>query len=183
MAQLKDTIIKGTLEFTSIGGGALKVIANLLFPVGSYYITESSSLDTVDKMNAYFGGTWERLEDGRFLEAGSNISDKEAGLPNITGYLQGFSGQVRIGADVPTNGAYYLSDFSKMKVPGTSSNSYDAGSFYFSAARSNSIYGKSTTVQPKSRVVYIYRRATLSRGGLNLSFIYALLLNKEEPIC
>ena len=36
-------------------------IADLMYPVGSYYITESDELNTVEKMNAFFGGTWEQV--------------------------------------------------------------------------------------------------------------------------
>lgn len=57
-------------------------------------------------MNAYFGGTWERLEDGRFLEAGSSISNKDAGLPNIEGT---FGDGVRIAVATLT-GAFYSSN-------------------------------------------------------------------------
>ena len=38
-------------------------IADLMYPVGSYYITESDELNTVEKMNAFFGGTWEQIKD------------------------------------------------------------------------------------------------------------------------
>lgn len=63
----------------------LQAIADYLYPVGSYYITESSELNTVAKMNAHFGGEWIALDAGRFLEAGTSVANKEAGLPNITG--------------------------------------------------------------------------------------------------
>ena len=52
-------------------------IADLMYPVGSYYITESDELNTVAKMNAFFGGTWEQVTD-RFLY-GSTSAGTEGG--------------------------------------------------------------------------------------------------------
>ena len=150
-------------------------LMDLLYPIGSYYITESSSLNTVDKMNAYFGGTWERLEDGRFLEAGSSISNKDAGLPNITGLYS----RVISTWESPT-GAFYSTEYSGQL--GESGSQYYAARIGFDASKSSDIYGKSSTVQPKSRVVYIYRRATLSGGGHNISKYISLFI-KEECKC
>ena len=48
-------------------------IADLMYPVGSYYITESEELNTVEKMNAFFGGTWEQIKDC-FLWATGDIT-------------------------------------------------------------------------------------------------------------
>lgn len=134
-------------------------LMDMIYPVGSYYITESSDLDTATKMNTKFGGTWVQLDAGRFLEsvtsgAGSN---KNAGLPNITGGVE-----VRIpwtGAN--ENGALKLTSFNTNFVDGRS-NQGVGDRIYFDASKSNPIYGKSTTVQPKSRTVYIYRRTALA---------------------
>jgi len=41
------------------------------YPVGTIYETTSSDLDTVEKMNAHFGGTWEFYGAGRVLVAKS----------------------------------------------------------------------------------------------------------------
>ena len=138
-------------------------LANLLYPVGSYYITESQELDSVDKMNAYFGGTWERLEAGRFLEAGTSVSNKEAGLPNITGVTTDnfhYAGVAR-----GENSGCFQIDDSLPRAMAIGSGS--GGGVYhtrFNASLSNSIYGNSGTVQPKSRVVYIYKRTSV--GGV-----------------
>lgn len=48
-------------------------IADLMYLVGSYYITESEELNTVAKMNAFFGGTWEQIKDC-FLWATGDIT-------------------------------------------------------------------------------------------------------------
>lgn len=159
---------------------ALQAIGNFIYPVNSYFITEDPNFDTVEKVQAHFGGTWERLEDGRFLEAGSSIGNKDAGLPNIKGEFTAYQfGQW--GTDLLKSGAFNSSKQSSYM--GVGKQLAKAVHLIFNANNSNSIYKDNvTTVQPKSRVVYIYRRATLS-GGLNLSFIYGLLFNKEEHIC
>lgn len=41
-------------------------IVDLIYPVGSYFITESENLNTVAKVQAHFGGTWVQVT-GRFL--------------------------------------------------------------------------------------------------------------------
>lgn len=141
---------------------ALQAIGNFIYPVGSYYITESQELDTVDKMNAYFGGTWERLETGRFLEAGTSVSNKEAGLPNITGVTTDnfhYAGVAR----GENSGCFQIDDSLPRAMAIGSGSGVGVYHTRFNASLSNSIYGNSGTVQPKSRVVYIYKRTSV--GG------------------
>lgn len=160
-------------------------LMDLLYPVGSYYITESSSLNTVDKMNSYFGGTWERLEDGRFLEAGSSISNKDAGLPNIIGSITRKRGDLGESSS-ESFGSGALSPVFNPTSYGLQNLSWGGTSrssrIDFNASNSNAIYGKSTTVQPKSRVVYIYRRATLSGGGIILTNTFLSLLRRNVNV-
>lgn len=59
-----------------------KAMADFMYPVGSYYITESSDLSTVTKMNAYFGGTWVKVVN-RFLY-GANTAGQEGGEASHT---------------------------------------------------------------------------------------------------
>ena len=138
------------------------------------------TINTTTKVANHFGGTWVRIEAGRFLEACSSSpgTDKSAGLPNIKGMLynaRGFMGERD--SETSTNGA-----LSKQWINGGSYNNLSWGGanrqsyLYFNASegdcgtdttsqttptytgKDNSVYGKSTTVQPKSRTVYIYRR-------------------------
>ena len=48
-----------------------KSLLDFFYPVGTIYETTSSDLDTVAKMNAHFGGTWEFYGAGRVLVAKS----------------------------------------------------------------------------------------------------------------
>lgn len=113
-------------------------------------------------MNAHFGGTWERLEDGRFLEAGSSISNKDAGLPNITGSFEikgAASGMSNLDATSNSSGSFIkMGEVYHYPFTGTNKTYSGFDGYTFDASKSSDIYGKSTTVQPKSRVVYIYKR-------------------------
>lgn len=131
-------------------------LMNMLYPVGSYYITESSSLNTVDKVNAYFGGTWERITDVFLLGAGNSYALGATGgeethtltveeMPSHTHNLatgenfRGNFGHARSGSDI--YGAW-----------GTTTLNHTGGS----QAHNN---------MPPYRAVYMYRRKTLAAGG------------------
>lgn len=49
----------------------MNAILDFIYPIGSYFITESSNLNTVEKVQNHFGGTWTRVE-GRFLYGSSS---------------------------------------------------------------------------------------------------------------
>ena len=50
-------------------------LLDLFYPIGTIYETTSSNLDTVAKMNAHFGGTWEFYGAGRVLVAKSTDTE------------------------------------------------------------------------------------------------------------
>lgn len=50
----------------SFGGRLKELLTDHVYPVGSYFITESSSFDTVAKVQSHFGGTWVQVV-GKFL--------------------------------------------------------------------------------------------------------------------
>ena len=110
---------------------------------------------------ALFGGTWEQIASDRVLMGASRShaagTTVEAGLPNITGYA---------GAD--TDSGYYNTN-----RPNAGGAFYGGGKSYswcaagsrnpgrdlcFDASLSNSIYGRSATVQPAAYYVHIWRR-------------------------
>lgn len=118
-----------------------------VYPVGSIYIgvTETCPI-------ASLFGTWELVSSGRVLQgadsshsAGTTI---EAGLPNITGHINAG------GLDGSSSGAFYDED--------TTWYGHDGGlrraAHGFNASRSNSIYGKSDTVQPPAYLVNVWKR-------------------------
>ena len=135
-------------------------VINRIYPIGSIYLTVSN-----DNPATLLGlGTWQKVASGRVLQgadtnhtAGTTIA---AGLPNITGDLAI--------SDIP-NISYPLAittatNVFKGKDNGLAANiggNYVSGynrKVEFNASRSNSIYGKSSTVQPPAFVVNIWQR-------------------------
>ena len=49
-------------------------IVDLVYPVGSYFITESSDFDTVAKVQNHFGGTWVQVT-GTFLYGSTSATN------------------------------------------------------------------------------------------------------------
>ena len=129
-------------------------------PVGSIY----QSTDPTSPA-ALFGGTWQEIAQNRVLmgagtgyTAGSTV---EAGLPNITGSLREanadsspFRGSK---ASLKSSGALKFVEINTSwgGYSGCSGSTYDV---YFDASRSNSIYGRSYTVQPAAYYVHIWKR-------------------------
>lgn len=130
------------------------------YPVGSIFQTVSSTSPA-----ALFGGTWQEIAQNRVLmgagtgyTAGSTV---EAGLPNITGSLREanadsspFRGSK---ASLKSSGALKFVEINTSwgGYSGASGSTYDV---YFDASRSNSIYGRSYTVQPAAYYVHIWKR-------------------------
>ena len=138
------------------------ILLDYCYPIGSYFITENASYNTASAVASHFGGTWTKLDTGRFLEsttiaAGAN---KTAGLPNIKGaFYDNFVGQNYY--NTPDGGAFTIQSKPTLNFKATWVSSGGEATFQnmvFDASSSNSIYGSSTTVQPKSRTVYMYRR-------------------------
>lgn len=128
-----------------------KITENIqaLYPVGSVYIGTTTNCPL-----ASLFGTWEKVAEGLCLQGakGSQVPGKtvEAGLPNITG-------SVEAGPYVRKSTGAFTSDNNTRAGGGEAS----AGTSYmstFDASRSNSIYGKSNTVQPPAYLVNIWRR-------------------------
>ena len=143
------------LGFNALNNNARQVIFDLVYPVGSYIYIDSPDFDTVAKVEAYYGGHWERVADGTFIEAGSTPGTHEPGLPNITGRFEcnardGGINQTGVFFNMNT-GSAQLSNATNIK--GKVTVELDA-----SRRGEDPIYGRSTTVQPKSQVVYIYHR-------------------------
>lgn len=82
---------------------------------------------------------------------GHNVGENvDAGLPNIVG-------NIRLGVwGGNTSGALYIDSKEKMATAYTDTNG--AGIVAFDASKSNSIYGKSDTVQPAAHIVVHWKR-------------------------
>lgn len=139
--------------------GNFDTIFNLIYPVGSYYETSDTTFDP----NVSWGGTWEKVESGRFLQATTDTNSVgntvSAGLPNITGSVQPAHGKSVWVETVGGSGAFYNYNYAtNCGVLSYSSTAGGNNSIAFDASRSNSIYGNSTTVQPPSILVFIWHR-------------------------
>lgn len=92
---------------------------------------------------------------GRFLEgAGSAGVYKEAGLPNIEGQVNAVL-YLCTGTAVSTGALSDTAVADHTNLSGAFAANHD-GNLKFDASKSNSIYGSSTTVQPKSMTVKYY---------------------------
>lgn len=150
-------------NFNSAGGAQIP-------PVGFVWLSVENTSPAI-----YFENTtWELISQNRVLMGagdGHNGGDTvEAGLPNITGRARMYSEYNLKNYSVVNEytGAFYqtkeLEDDSTKRL-GTSTNlaegTYDTiRNIPFDASRSNSIYGRSTTVQPPAFYVYMWRRAS-----------------------
>ena len=130
------------------------------YPVGSIFQTVSTTSPA-----ELFGGTWQEIAHNRVLmgvgtghTAGSTV---EAGLPNITGSLREakadcspFRGSK---ASLKSSGALKFVEINS-SWGGYSSSSGSTYDVYFDASLSDSIYGRSSTVQPAAYYVHIWKR-------------------------
>ncbi len=137
---------------------AITNMLKTLFPVGSIYIGTQSTCPLATLIS---GSTWTLVGQNRALwggdgsNANSNIS---AGLPNITG---AFNQQCLMNwTDTYARGALYQGTVDNQQRPQNAGGT-DGGNnltIAFDASKSNSIYGKSSTVQPPAYRVNVWRR-------------------------
>ena len=116
---------------------------------------------------ALFGGTWQEIAQNRALMGASYAhaagTTVEAGLPNITGSvvpkLENIYNSFISESGATMTGAFYNTGvFSSYGGAGGSAANSVPKDLYFDASRSNSIYGRSATVQPAAYYVHIWRR-------------------------
>ena len=128
-------------------------------PIGSYYLTEGT-----ENPQDFIGGGWQKLT-GRYVLQCSDDSHKagttvQAGLPNITGkatYLQ------TDGTDqthYPDLGCFSWGNYNHSWKTSAINEGPAKRDLLFNASRSNSIYGRSDTVQPPARIVNVWKRVS-----------------------
>lgn len=149
MATLEETLDKA-IEV------AVKRAILKAHPVGSLYL----SLTDENPSISLGGGTWVKVGSGKCLwgadsshAVGTEIS---AGLPNITGKIQGtgeYGGVMCI--DPAFSGSLSGTQQGNSAWDGSHKGAYH---ITFDASKSNSIYGNSSTVQPPALAVNIWRR-------------------------
>lgn len=110
---------------------------------------------------ALFGGTWQEIAQNRVLMGASYAhaagTTVEAGLPNITGYAGADTDSGYYNTNRPNaGGAFYGGGKSYSWCAAGSKN--PGRDLCFDASLSNSIYGRSATVQPAAYYVHIWRR-------------------------
>ena len=139
----------------------IQEIKKAIYPVGSVIISFVVRDFTIEMPDT----TWELEEEGRLIEATRDTTKVntlvEAGLPNITGTIDLYSGNSGISGGSMGLGSGALSKTTKSSnntYTGFTSHSSAPGGIKFDAKKSNSIYGASDTVQPNTRKYYIYRR-------------------------
>lgn len=127
-------------------------LLNSIYPIGSIYL----GIQSICPMQTLMvGSEWELVSADRTLQGASNIhlagSTIEAGLPNITGkfHIQ------KAGEVQDVEGAFTSYTYGARNSASTAST---GAMIEFDASRSNTIYGKSTTVQPSAYVINIWQR-------------------------
>jgi len=126
------------------------------YSVGSIFQTVSTTSPA-----ALFGGTWQEIAQNRVLMGASYAhaagTTVEAGLPNITGYAGADTDSGYYNTNRPNaGGAFYGGGKSYSWCAAGSQN--PGRDLCFDASLSNSIYGRSATVQPAAYYVHIWRR-------------------------
>lgn len=157
--------VKLSDDFTADADGTLHLAGGTApdpYPVGSIY----QSTDPTSPA-ALFGGSWQEIAQNRVLMGASYAhaagTTVEAGLPNIAGSLSETSNNGKTSPfrgnknAISSIGALAVTEVSSpfCGYAGYEGSAYDIS---FDASRSNSIYGRSYTVQPAAYYVHIWKR-------------------------
>lgn len=167
--------------YTAIQNAAsTSAIVDLIYPIGSYFITESSSYNTAAKVAAHFGGTWTQVT-GRFLY-GSSSAGSIGGSNDATlvSHNHTFTGtKVSSSFGYVGNTRNNMTDYTSTDGAGNqifTRSSKQTGAYYGGGGRGNndeavikwtyqptgtiSTEGSSATNanMPAYRTVYMYRR-------------------------
>ena len=115
-----------------------KSLLDFFYPVGTIYETTSGNLDTVDKMNTHFGGTWEAYGSGRVLVAKSADAEfdtigETGGVKTVTltaaqSGLRSHRHQIRLGSPLGIGG--YNDKVGRVAEGSTSDDGFRTGTAY-----------------------------------------------------
>lgn len=133
---------------------AIDTLLAALYPVGSIYIGTQNYCPVEALMP---GTTWQLVSSNRALWTGNGTNGNTtiaAGLPNITGDTGKFN-YAGLGDSGAADSALYTTGSAGTYNYSIATNS---PTLHFNAARVNSIYGNSSTVQPPAYVVNVWRR-------------------------
>lgn len=162
--KVNDEVVECIAVASSNGGGQQQpqqINFDAIFPVGSIYVSNDDAFDP----NVTFGGTWVRVDKGRFLEAGDGTdgkSKKNAGLPNAEG-----TAQLLMVANAKQSNACTLTGAGRMQLGITAGNNpVVSDTVQINLNNSDRIYGQSNTVQPSSYVVNIWEKTALGGGAI-----------------
>ena len=129
----------------------ISVLLSTLYPVGSVYIGTQTTCPLTSLIP---DSIWDIVATDRALWGGNGTNGNTtiaAGLPDVTGNVGGVD---RVGGG--QSGPFYTNGTGPSGSGGTTSNGLE--NIKFSLSRANSIYGKSTTVQPPAYRVNVWRR-------------------------
>ena len=158
---------------------ALKtMMLDFIYPIGSYFITESSSFNTITKVANHFGGTWVRVT-GRFLYDNNSTAGQTGGSNDavVVSHSHTFTGNNMTGqidtratqnADTYANASGVLSfahngygtKWNTAHTTGSTSKYLNRVWFSGTPSGTISTEGSSGTNanMPAYRTVYMYRR-------------------------
>lgn len=162
--KVNDEVVECIAVASSNGGGQQQpqqINFDAIFPVGSIYVSNDDAFDP----NVTFGGTWVRVDSGRFLEAGDGANGKtkrNAGLPNAEG-----TAQLLMVSNAKQSNACTLTGAGRMQLGVTAGNNpVISDTVQINLNNGNRIYGQSNTVQPASYVVNIWEKTALGGGAI-----------------
>lgn len=153
-----DAINKGQLDaqnsrLSALITSSISTTLATLYPIGSVYIGTQKSCPLTSLIS---GSKWELVSNGKALWTGNGSNANTtiaAGLPNITANLNAIT---HVGG-VTADGAFSVTNTGGNGMGGSGGRGHNAD-IALDASRSNSIYGKSSTVQPPAYVVNVWRR-------------------------
>jgi len=135
----------------------LKAMIDILYPIGIVVTTATD--DALKPGEADGLAQWEEIAQDRVLQGTSSGAGGtvEAGLPNITGSIIGYSDRTGFGG---ADGMAYMDD-TQERIPSMGDifpGNKSALRVRLDASKSNSIYGNSSTVQSPAYKVHFWKR-------------------------